>query len=223
MNTISDSVKKNLDTIRINRKAIIDSSAHIRNNLRDTAATMRGLINANHSDIAANAAAITQLQTSDANIANRMNTISDSVKKNLDTIRLNRQHISDSTRMVFDTLHKYYLTKSDFVLALLSIQEVSDKFVFNSNNTEIVEFNTNGQPVFTLSYTPASNHLIKMYINGVLVGDNDISNANFPAVITLSDPKVTYIPTSNGNYQLRDGDRIVFYYYTTLPSQGDNN
>ena len=211
------------NSIAENKQAIIDSSAHIRNNLRDTAATMRGLINANHSDIAANAAAITQLQTSDANIANRMNTISDSVKKNLDTIRLNRQHISDSTRMVFDTLHKYYLTKSDFVLALLSIQEVSDKFVFNSNNTEIVEFNTNGQPVFTLSYTPASNHLIKMYINGVLVGDNDISNANFPAVITLSDPKVTYIPTSNGNYQLRDGDRIVFYYYTTLPSQGDNN
>ena len=103
---------------------------------------------------------------------------------------------------------------------LYDTKEVSDKFIATEEN----------QTEFTLSNIPTENHLVKMYINGVLVGDNvtvdeNINNniTTFHAVITVSNSTVNYRPEYNGNYQLRAGDRIVFYYYTILPSQGDSN
>ena len=239
LKNISDSAKRNLDTIRINRQAIIDSSAHIRNNLRDTAATMRGLINANHSDIAANAAAINQLQSTDANIAIRLKDISDSAKRNLDTIRMNRQNISDSTRMVFDTLHTYYATKSAVASQLSNYTTTADlqtNYATKTNVSEgldsvknhirseigalaaVKEYSkkydaTANQTTFTLPQTPVNTHLVRIYINGVMVGDNDNSDSAFPAVITVSGTTVTYIPANNGGYVLNAGDRVVIYYF----------
>ena len=65
------------------------------------------------------------------------------------------------------------------------------------------------QTEFTLASEPSANYLVKMFINGVLVGDNDGTDA----VITVSGTTVTYIPANNGNKEIETTDKIVFYYF----------
>ena len=66
---------------------------------------------------------------------------------------------------------------------------------------------TDGQTTFTLDSEPKANYLVKMFINGVLVGDND------DAVITVSGTTATYDPSKNGDKVLVAGDKIVIYYF----------
>ena len=68
---------------------------------------------------------------------------------------------------------------------------------------------TANQTAFTLASEPSANYLVKMFINGVLVGDNDGTDA----VITVSGTTVTYIPANNGNKEIETTDKIVFYYF----------
>jgi len=63
---------------------------------------------------------------------------------------------------------------------------------------------TEGQTTFTLSNTPATNCIIKLYINGVR-----ISNSAFTAIGT----SLEYNPVNNGNHDLDAGDRIQLEYY----------
>lgn len=53
----------------------------------------------------------------------------------------------------------------------------------------------------------ATSHLVQMYINGVYVGDNT------DGVVTVSGSSATYVPASNGNYDLVAGDRVKFVYW----------
>ena len=53
----------------------------------------------------------------------------------------------------------------------------------------------------------ATSHLVQMYINGVYVGDNT------DGVVTVSGSSATYVPASNGNYDLVAGDRVQFVYW----------
>ncbi|MBP5710323.1 MAG: hypothetical protein J6W84_05035, partial [Bacteroidales bacterium] len=68
---------------------------------------------------------------------------------------------------------------------------------------------TANQTEFTLASEPSANYLVKMFINGVLVGDNDGTDA----VITVSGTTVTYIPANNGNKEIETTDKIVIYYF----------
>ena len=68
---------------------------------------------------------------------------------------------------------------------------------------------TDDQTTFTLASEPKANYLVKMFINGVLVGDNDGTDA----VITVSGTTATYNPANNGDKALVAGDKIVIYYF----------
>ena len=71
--------------------------------------------------------------------------------------------------------------------------DVSDEFSASSLQTS-----------FTLTQTPSSNSIVKMYINGIRV-----SNSAYSIVGTT----VTYNPANNGSYQLVAGDRIQFDFF----------
>jgi hypothetical protein len=60
-----------------------------------------------------------------------------------------------------------------------------------------------GDTAFTLTATPATSSIVKMYVNGVL-----ISKTGY----TLSGTALTYVPANNVNYALTAGDRVQFIY-----------
>ncbi len=66
---------------------------------------------------------------------------------------------------------------------------------------------TAGQTSFTLTNAPKSNYLVRMYINGVMVGDSATG------VVTVSGTTVTYVPAQNGDYSLTAGDKIIISYF----------
>lgn len=68
---------------------------------------------------------------------------------------------------------------------------------------------TDAQTTFTLASEPSANYLVKFYINGVLIGDNDGTDA----VITVSGTTVTYIPANNSDKALVAGEKIFIYYF----------
>ena len=63
---------------------------------------------------------------------------------------------------------------------------------------------TDGQTSFTLSHTPSSNTLVRIFVNGVLISQTAHSRVG---------TAVTYIPANNGAYSLTAGDRVQLYYY----------
>jgi hypothetical protein len=74
-----------------------------------------------------------------------------------------------------------------------TITEVADEFAA-----------TTAQTSFTLTQIPATNCLVKMYINGVRISKT---------AFTHSGTTLTYIPANNGSYALILNDRIQFDYY----------
>jgi len=121
INIVSDSVKRNLDTIRLNRQAIIDTAEHIRTDIKklDTALTKRinivsDSVKKNLDTIRLNRQAIidtaehirTDIKKLDTALTKRIDIVSDSVKRNLDTIRLNRQAIIDTAAHIRTDIKK---------------------------------------------------------------------------------------------------------------------
>ena len=211
-------IKSGLETgIAENKQAIIDSSDHIRGEV----STIKGGLEAG---IAENKQAI--IDSSDhirgevstiksgleAGIAENKQAIIDSsahIRTEVDTAKTNiRTEISTLNTNVAATYATKTALQDDSLLlaqrldALEAVQEHSNKY--NA---------TAGQTSFTLSQAPASTRLVRIYINGVMVGDNDNTDTNFPAVISVSGTTVTYQPANNGNYALRAGDRVVIYYF----------
>ncbi len=66
---------------------------------------------------------------------------------------------------------------------------------------------TAGQTSFTLNQTPKSNYVVRLFINGVMVGDSATG------VVTVSGTTVTYVPAQNDNYSLVAGDKIIISYF----------
>lgn len=118
--------------------------------------------------------------------------------------------------MKIDTLNKhidtlYWALDSLYriVDSISKIRGYSDKF--------IVE--TDGQTNFTLTHEPLYNYLVVMYVNGVMVGDDYPmyhTSDSHPVVDFLDNTdfrKITYDPTENFGYQLKEGDKVVFHYH----------
>jgi len=96
MNTISDSVKTNFDNIAGNTSKLnaLQNRVNVFNtHVCDTVMNCDG-IKTMRDSIQTNAAAIADLQSADAAITNRMNTISDSVKTNFDNIAGNTSKLN---------------------------------------------------------------------------------------------------------------------------------
>ena len=66
---------------------------------------------------------------------------------------------------------------------------------------------TDGQTSFTLNHTPKANYVVRLYINGVMVGDSATG------VVTVNGTTVTYVPGQNDNYNLKAGDKVILSFF----------
>jgi hypothetical protein len=123
---------------------------------------------------------------------------------------------------LLDTLTSFYATTralSDSLDSLrkdirnidntLMPKERSKKFIMEQDQ-QTAEYE------FMLPSEPHSAYLVKIYINGVLVGDSDTNDEESARVLTLDSAnkkKVTYHPKANENYSLREGDKVVIYWF----------
>ncbi|MBP5649549.1 MAG: hypothetical protein J6X01_00530, partial [Bacteroidales bacterium] len=193
--------------------------------------------------------------------------------------------LRDSTRMVFDSLHKYYATKDtihDGQLHVITygVNKLDTAKLFSANQLNNDTLNLSryalldtlesfyattkaltdsldslrkdirkvdntlmpkecslkiymghDHPVndstFTLTSEPHSAYLVKIYINGVLVGDNDLndgySNNGDHAVLKFEDEgnkrKVTYRSHYNEGYKLEEGDKVILYWFSSSTTE----
>jgi uncharacterized protein YajQ (UPF0234 family) len=123
---------------------------------------------------------------------------------------------------LLDTLTSFYATTralSDSLDSLrkdirnidntLMPKERSKKFIIEQDQ-QISEY------YFTLPSEPHSAYLVKIYINGVLVGDSDTSPIEEERVLTLNPTnkrEVTYHAKANEEYKLRKDDKVVIYWF----------
>ena len=96
--------------------------------------------------------------------------------------------------------------------------------VMNNLPTKMVEerdtVQTAGQNQFTLAHEARTDCVVKMYINGVMVGGNHdgvvtVANSNNHAT-------VTYVPAQNGNYELKANDVVTIVYWLLEPNSNSS-
>jgi len=126
---------------------------------------------------------------------------------NLETSKADKSDLSDSTITVqFNgtTVGTFTLNQMSNKTLNIVLKEQNDYITLGADETGDTQ-------AMTLSQTPNANFIVKMYINGVLVGDNSRTSDN---VITVSGTTATYHSASNNNYKLKTTDRIqVVYLY----------
>ena len=64
-----------------------------------------------------------------------------------------------------------------------------------------------GQTTFTLNHTPKANYVVRLFINGIMVGDSATG------VVTVSGNTVTYVPAQNDNKNLKAGDTVIISFF----------
>ena len=96
--------------------------------------------------------------------------------------------------------------------------------VINNMPTKTVEdiftVQTAGQTQFTLAHEARTDCIVRMYINGVMVGGNHngvvtVANSNNHAT-------VTYVPAQNGNYELKANDVVTIVYWLLEPNSNSS-
>ena len=181
MNTMNTKLQGNIDTV----------SSQIRGALKTVAFT--GSYN-DLSDIPTNLSQFT-------NDENFVKPDADNLEKYTLTTELEANYVKKT--VLTDSIARVRTALADTATAIRNAipKEMRDKFTATVDQTE-----------FTLSEAPnTTNYFVKIYRNGMLIGDNA------DGVITVSGTTVTYdpsqntLPGSNGN--LVAGDRIVIYYF----------
>jgi hypothetical protein len=96
--------------------------------------------------------------------------------------------------------------------------------VINNLPTKMVEerdtVQTAGQTQFTLAHEARTDCIVRIYINGVMVGGNHngvvtVANSNNHAT-------VTYVPAQNGNYELKANDVVTIVYWLLEPNSNSS-
>lgn len=96
--------------------------------------------------------------------------------------------------------------------------------VMNNMPTKTVEdiftVQTAGQTQFTLAHEARTDCIVRMYINGVMVG------GNHKGVVTMANSNnhatVTYVPAQNGNYELKANDVVTIVYWLLEPNSNSS-
>jgi hypothetical protein len=70
---------------------------------------------------------------------------------------------------------------------------------------------TAGQTDFTLPHKARTDCVVKLYINGVMVGGN--YNEVVTVATSSNQTTVTYDPAKNGNYALKADDKVTIVYW----------
>jgi hypothetical protein len=210
LNRISDSVKTN-------RQAIIDSTANVRGELADTAAALRGLIKATD-DKFGNYYTISETNTL---LGAKADTGSVYTRTVIDNKLGTKANASD----VYTTEQTYSQDEVNTLLAAMtaridSLANVTKNLPKMAQDSFTVA--TNDQEVnFELKNVPDADHVLRMYINGVMVG-----GSHSGVLTTTNDPTskvVVYDANQNKNrdgnaYHLKVGDKVTIVYWYVKPA-----
>lgn len=191
-------------TTLVNR--IVTDSTALHTALIDTANNIRTAVNANAANIATNKQAI--IDTAN-HIRSEMNTkLADYAKTSeVDTKLADYTKTADLPTTIAGQLHD---TATNVRGQLADTANVLRGLINNLPKERVMKVvATDAQTTFTLASEPSANYLVKFYINGVLIGDNDGTDA----VITVSGTTVTYIPANNSDKALVAGEKIFIYYF----------
>ncbi|MBQ9434606.1 MAG: hypothetical protein IJU33_00580, partial [Bacteroidales bacterium] len=165
--------------------------------------------------------AITNLEGAEANVQadwNETDATSDAYIKNKPNIKDSVNQVLTTNNYMTEGDVANYLTTNKYIneQALIDSNYVTEQALIDSNYVKTTELPTEqsakftataGQTAFTISSTPNTNYLVKIYINGILIGDNNTS------VVTVSGTTVTYVPAENEDYALEAGDKILIYWF----------
>jgi hypothetical protein len=212
-NTLTTKIKNDstalAGNINANKQAIID-----------TAANIRSAVNANAVNIATNATNITDLNNTLVNDYTTTANLEANYTKTTDlpvTIAPQLHDTANNVRAEMDAKLADYVTKTmahnDSLALATALQDNIDTTSQNIRNAIPKEKKAKfaaaaGQTDFDLGTEPnTTNAYVKMFINGIMVGDNE------DGVITISGTTATYVPAENGGYELKADDRIVFYFF----------
>ena len=137
--------------------------------------------------------------TAQTNIRGEIATLSNEVETNYAT----KTELSDLSQQLTNTLNAL-TARIDSVIN-----------VMNNLPTRMVEerdtVQTAGQTNFTLAREARTDCVVRLYINGVMVG------GNYNGVVTLatsnSQTTVTYVPAQNKGYALKANDKVTIVYW----------
>ena len=137
--------------------------------------------------------------TAQTNIRGEIATLSNEVATNYAT----KTELSDLSQQLTNTLNAL-TARIDSVIN-----------VMNNLPTRMVEerdtVQTAGQTNFTLAREARTDCVVRLYINGVMVG------GNYNGVVTLatsnSQTTVTYVPAQNKGYALKANDKVTIVYW----------
>ena len=208
--------------INQNKNAIIDTAANIRTSMTTMNTTLQNGINQNKNAIIDTAANIrTSMTTMNTTLQNGIDQNKNAIIDTAANIRTGISAVdakfADYTKttdlpttiagQLHDTANNVRGQLADTANVLRGlINNVSD----NLAKEHVYKTSAGtGQTTFYLASEPSTNYLVKMFINGVLVGDNYSSYA----VITVSGTTATYHPDRNNGYALQAGDKVFIYYF----------
>jgi len=163
----------------------------------DTASALRGLIKATDDKFANY---YTKTQT-DINIHDTANTVREEMSAQL------------ATKADADNVY----TKAEVNALLAQLVQSLPKMAQDSFTVA-----TDGQTSFTLKNVPDADHVLRMYINGVMVGGSHSGVLTIPSNSTNT-KEVVYDPEKNKNrdgeaYALKAGDKVTVVYWYVEPA-----
>ncbi len=217
-NEISDAVNS-LGTDINNLSSSVDTAkANIRNEMSDA-------VNSLGTDISNLSSSV---DTAKANIRGEIGNAVSSVGVRIDSLAFSNDTAQTNIRGEIAALSNEvatnYATKTELsdlsqqltnTLNALTARIDSVINVMNNLPTRMVEerdtVQTAGQTNFTLSREARTDCVVRLYINGVMVG------GNYNGVVTLatsnSQTTVTYVPAQNKGYALKANDKVTIVYW----------
>jgi uncharacterized coiled-coil DUF342 family protein len=237
LNTKISNLANSVDSAKTNIRGEIGNSAdslntkisNLANSVDSAKANIRGEIgnsadslNTKISNLANSVdSAKTNIRGEISNTANNLETEITNLSSSVDTAKTNiRNEIAALSQ---DVATNYVTNTTAQQIALQIAQQLTNTLntlnaridsvinVMNNLPTRMVEqrdtVQTAGQTSFTLAHEARADCVVRMYINGVMVG------GNYNDVVTVSNTTVTYDPTKNGNYALKADDKVTIVYW----------
>lgn len=233
--------KMKADSTSIYEKMKADSAA-IYVKMKADSAALGAVIAANTDNITITNNNLTALQnrvnTFNTNVCdsvlacNVITDMRDSIQLNRDSIRINAAAIKTNTEAIAtkadaQTVSEQIAALNTLVTALTTrVNHLHDSIEDIINNTPVMAQDSftvaqAGQTEFTLKNVPHADHVLRIYINGVMVGGNHSG-----VLTTTNDPTskvVVYDANQNKNrdgnaYHLKVGDKVTIVYWYVKPA-----
>jgi len=166
--------------------------------MHDTANNVRNEVNTQ----------VNNLETEIANLSNSVDTAKANIRNEIAALSQDA-----ATNYVTNAIAQQIAQQLTNTLNTLNGRIDSVINVMNNLPTRMVEerdtVQTAGQTEFTLAQKARTDCVVKLYINGVMVG------GNYNGVVTVANDQttVTYVPAQNGNYALKANDKVTIVYW----------